>query len=65
MGIGNTQQGESASGKKITKTTVKQRTTEHQGVGERNSGDKSLRSGPNLWEQSEPIPEDIRTRRAE
>ena len=42
-----------------------QRTNEHQGVGGLNSGEKSLWSGPNRWERSDPRPEEIRTRQAE
>ena len=65
MGTGNTRRGGSASGGKSTKTADEQRTTKHQGVGGRNLGDKSLRSGPTLWEWSDPRQEEIRTRRTE
>ena len=55
-------QGGSTRGGKLTKTTDEQRTTEHQEVAGRNSGEKSLRSGPNQWKQSDPRLEEIRTR---
>ena len=49
----------------MTKTTDKRRMTKHQGVGGQNSGEKSLWSGPNRWERSDPRPEDICTRRTD
>ena len=64
-GAGNTWRGVSALGGKLTKTTDKRQMTEHQGVGGENSGEKSLRGGPNRWERSDPIPKEIRTRRTE
>ena len=62
---GNTGQGGSTSGWKLINITDKQRTTEHQGVGGRNLGEKSLRSGPNRLEESDPRPEEIRMMQAE
>ena len=64
-GTGNTGQGGSTLGGKLTNITNKQRMTEHQGVGGRNSGEKSLRSGPNQWEESDPRPEEIRIMQAD
>ena len=57
--MGNTWLGGSASGGKSTKTTDGRQTTEHQGVGGKNSGEKSLWSGTNQRERSDPRPKEI------
>ena len=64
-GTGNTRQGGSSSGGKLTNMMDERRTTEHQVVGGRKLGEKSLRSGPNRWERSDPIPEKLRTRQTD
>ena len=52
-------------GRKSTKATDGQQMTEHQGVGGQTLEERSLRSGTNRWERSDPKPEETQTRKTE
>ena len=59
-GMGNAWQEGSASGGKLMEATDRQQMTNHQGVDGRNLEERSLRSGSNQCEGSEPKPEETR-----